>query len=122
MDAGLIDGKAWQKPRSNELDTKIALRKLPDIKLESTWNFNGLDATLNASYINNSLEIRGNATYTAKPDDITSKIQHAEFTVLVTTQTKAWDEVNQQLPESADGEKDARQDLTSREKPATNLL
>jgi hypothetical protein len=86
---------------------------LPDIKLDSTWNFNNLTASVQASYINNTLEIRGTASYSAKPDDTTSRIRNAEMTILVTTEAKAWEEVKQQLPEEAAESIESQQDLTA---------
>ena len=84
---------------------------LPDIQLDGTWNFNNLVASISASYINNTLEIRGTATYTAKADDKSARIQQAEITLLVTTESAAWQEVTAQLPEEAAENIESRQDL-----------
>jgi hypothetical protein len=94
-----------EKEMPLERDIHSKLRGiLPDIDLNKSWNFNGIDASLHASYINGLLDIRGTAFYI--PKDPNGRIRYAEATLVVTTKERAWEEVREQLPISEE-EKEA---------------
>lgn len=81
-----------------ERDSKSRLSgMLAGLSLEKSWNINAANfqGSLEASYINGLLDIRGEITYSSE------RIPHADLTLWVTTKEQAWEAAEKRLPPEA---------------------